>query len=146
MQRFFVLPREFHRFRRSAGQRPTNGEQNGRVTITHIPFGPLNVGYRRRFFQRILRVNQPIFRFPAFRTPSATLYSVGQCPIQCRPVRTGLATGNNCDWGGGVLEFCVLFIADGLPGCLGTISLLLYCIRIFNRDARNARSNPARAT
>ncbi len=40
----------------------------------------------------------------------------------------------------------VILAATSRPGCLGTISLLLYCIRSLSRDARNARSNQARTT
>ncbi len=41
--RFLVLPGEIHGLQRAAGQSRSNREQNGSVTIPHVPFGPLDV-------------------------------------------------------------------------------------------------------
>ena len=68
------------------GQSRFNRKQNGSVTISHIPFGPLNVGSRRRFFQRILRINRPVFGFAALWAPSAAFHIVRERPIQGSPV------------------------------------------------------------
>jgi NAD(P)-dependent dehydrogenase (short-subunit alcohol dehydrogenase family) len=55
-----ISKEEFERVRTCRSSR----KQNGSVTITHIPFSPLNVCNRRRFFQRILQINRPVFRLP----------------------------------------------------------------------------------
>jgi hypothetical protein len=77
--RFVVLAREFSGLQRAAGQSRFNREQNGSVTITHIPFGSLNICSRRRFFQRILRINRPIFCLPTLRPE---FHAVRERPIQ----------------------------------------------------------------
>jgi hypothetical protein len=92
--RFLVLPAEIHGLQRPAGQGRFNRKQNGSVAIPHIPFGPLKVRRRGCFFQRILRVNRPVFGLSAFRAPAATRHVVLERPIQRRPVSAGLAPGN----------------------------------------------------
>ena len=89
--RLFMLPRKLHRFLRPAAQGRFNRKQNRSVTITHIPFGPLNVCSRSRFFQRILRVNRPIFGLPTVWAPSPAFDVVRQRPIQGGPVPSRFA-------------------------------------------------------
>jgi hypothetical protein len=93
-----LLAREFHRLLGAAGQSRFNRKQRGSATIPHISFGPLNVRSRRRFFERILRINRPILGLPALGTPSAAIHPMSQSPIQRRPVRAGLVAGNDFDW------------------------------------------------
>jgi hypothetical protein len=96
--RFLVLPDEINGFQRPAGQ------QNGSVTIPHVPFCPLKVRSRRRCFERILRINRPVFCLPALWTPSATRHVMFKRPIQCGPVRARLTARNNRDSTAGVME------------------------------------------
>jgi hypothetical protein len=120
------VPDEIDSLQRTAGQSRFDRKQNCSVTITHIPFGPLNVGSRRGFFQWILRINRPVLSFPTLWTPSLAFHSVRQRPIQGGPVRAGLAARNNPDcgsWSDGEVECwspaISSFIADssaGLPG------------------------------
>jgi hypothetical protein len=88
--RSVLLAREFHRLLAAAGQSRFNREQNGSVAIKHIPFGPLNVCSRSRFFQRILRINRPVLGLRTLRAPSPGFHTVRQRPIRSSPVRRGI--------------------------------------------------------
>jgi hypothetical protein len=119
--RFLMLPGEIHGLQRPASQSRFNRKQNGSVTISRIPFGPLKVRSGRRLFQRIHLINWPVFCLPSLRAPSAARHVVLQRPIQRGPVAPvcppeTMVIGEPERWRAGVLRSLHSSRLTGLPG------------------------------
>jgi len=101
MQRGFPhLLREFHCKQTSPCERGCQRDDQGRIRIPDIGFGPRSVAPAARQLSELIPVGHlSVFRLASRGAPSSMRNPLFDRPIQCSPVGTGLTAGDDLQCG-----------------------------------------------
>src|SRR5213593_1541953 len=108
-QRFLQALGELGGAFRPSDEPLVDGNDEGRIRFTNVPACAHVVGRAAGFFEPVAAWNDAVLGPSTFRTPAAMANALGNGPIQCRAIHTGLAAGNDFEW---------RLVHRLLPGCV----------------------------
>ena len=97
-QRFLQALGELGGAFRPADDPVAGGDDERSIRITNVPTRAHDVGWTAGFFESIAAWNDAVFGSTPFRTPTTVSNALGNGPIQCRAIHTGLAAGDDFEW------------------------------------------------